>query len=301
MTDAPLSTGRQVAAGLRSIRYGEVLLFQASPLLGLAFAGGLRPENTGVIMLFVAANSCLFAHVFALNDWGNLEADLLDPSRADATFVCRAVSPGVMLGLAIALAVVALAMFAVLGLSCLVLGAFVVGLSVLYSHPDLDHKGRPLVSTLNHFAGGIVPFALGYAAIRPVDLPSVAMGFYFAIVLMAGHLVQELRDFEGDRTAGVTTNVVRFGQRRMLLVSAGLFAASYAYLGWLGSARFTQLSWTILLVLAAVHALAWGRTWASALQRGDLRRYQLAYRLTFGCIGAFMLHEFATRPPVFGL
>ena len=62
-------------------------MLQGSPLVGAIFAlGPGLPASLGRVALLVAANLCLVAHIFALNDWSNYAADLHDPHKAAGVF-----------------------------------------------------------------------------------------------------------------------------------------------------------------------------------------------------------------------
>lgn len=296
--DAPPSTPRAPALfrALRVVRHLEVLLFSGAPLLGVAFAGGLRTGNVPDVVTFLVANGLLFAHIFAFNDWGNVAKDLQDPRRSGRTFVRHGLSPGSMLALTLALGTGALALLLWLSLSCFLLGVVMVVLSALYSHPRLDHRSWPIMSSLNHFTGGVVQFLLGYAVVRPVDSAAVLMGIYFAIVLIAGHLVQELRDLDGDRLTGVSTNAVRFGRRRTFLISSFLFALSYAYLASLAHIQVAPAAWLSFGWVAPLHFWFSWRTWRTPLRTPDLQRYQIVYRSVFVVIGAAMLLDLVWHP-----
>ncbi|MEO7275518.1 MAG: hypothetical protein ABIX28_25665, partial [Vicinamibacterales bacterium] len=81
-----------VARYLACLRPLEIVVLQGPPLLGAAF--GLRQpsvEQAGPLAILVTANVCLVAHIFVLNDWSNLTADLRDPNKTAAVFTSRGV------------------------------------------------------------------------------------------------------------------------------------------------------------------------------------------------------------------
>ena len=87
---APSSTA---ARYLSCLRLPEILVLQGSPLLGAAFAlRHLAAENVGLLALLIVANVCLMAHIFLLNDWSGLTADLMDPNKTAGVFTARGIS-----------------------------------------------------------------------------------------------------------------------------------------------------------------------------------------------------------------
>jgi len=275
---------------LRSIRYPEIALFQTGPLLGLAFAGGLQWQHGVTILTFLVGNVLLFTFIFAFNDWGNLNRDLEDPTRAHGTFLRHGATPSGMLTLSILSASASLFFLALCSISCLMLGLVLVALGLAYSLPGVNHKAVPFFSSINHFTGGVSQFLLGYAAIQPVDSPAVVMSLYIALVLVAGHLVQELRDYAGDSVTGVQTHAVRFGQRRTLAISTLLFTLSYSGLAGMAAVSILSPIWMPLSLMGLIQAAALFRVWRSDLTQRHILQYQTTYRILHLLIGLLMVY-----------
>ena len=166
MFPATSASALSVAAAryLSCLRVPEILVLQGPPLLGAAFA--LRhpsPQQSGPVAILVLANLCLMAHVFLLNDWSNLAADLTDSTRADDVFIARGVGRKEVGSLTVGLLVVSLLFFGRLGLDTLTIALGIAALSALYSLPRFDWKGRPFLNSAAHLAGGVLHFLLGYS------------------------------------------------------------------------------------------------------------------------------------------
>src|SRR5436305_3625428 len=173
----PLSAAKTPALRyLSCLRLPEILVLQGSPLLGAAFA--IRHPaavNVGPLAILVVANVCLMAHIFMLNDWSGLTADLADPNKAAGVFTARGVGRREIGGLAAGLLALSLLLFSRLGPSTLGLALAIATLSALYSLPRFNWKGRPFLGSAAHLAGGALHFLLGYSLGNAIDRRGVAM------------------------------------------------------------------------------------------------------------------------------
>jgi 4-hydroxybenzoate polyprenyltransferase len=287
------STFRQYARAIQhfvSTRGLEVLVLQASPILG-SFLGGFSVKWSGVIRLsfLVIGSLALTAHVFVFNDWAGHGSDIRDPRRSTLVFAQRGISRRQVARVATALLVFANVAFAADGRRTVLLGAAIAALSVLYSCSPRFGKSTPIVASINHLLGGALHFLLGYTLSHPLDAGGLMISLFFGLVFAAGHLNQEVRDYEGDLLNGIRTSAVVFGCRRAFLASLFTFTAAYAILAGLAALGMLPglLLWSI--VLWPLH-VAWS---LRALQRGlgfeTALWMQRRYRLLFALIGLAML------------
>src|SRR3954470_23727428 len=153
--------GQRLRRYLSCLRLPEILVLQGPPLLGAAFA--LRHpavENLGPLAILIVANVCLMAHIFLLNDWTGLTTDLTDSNKAAGVFTARDVGRKEIGGLTAGLLVLSLLLFSRLGSSAFCLSLAIAALSALYSLTFFHWKGRPLLSSAAHLAGGVLHFLL---------------------------------------------------------------------------------------------------------------------------------------------
>jgi 4-hydroxybenzoate polyprenyltransferase len=249
----------------------EVSVLQASPLLGAHLGGGLERDGLARVGLLLLGSTALTAHVFALNDWadrGSWEEMGL---------------------LSIALLAAAGACFAAIGTSAILCGVGIAALSLVYSFSPSLGKGSPVAASVNHLTGGGLHFLLGYTMLHPLDARGVSLSLFFGLVFAAGHLNQELRDYETDRAGGIRTTAVVFGRRRGFLASFCLFTTAYALIVVL--AALGSVPW--ILVLSGFAWLVQARWSLHALRRGlDFETalwVQRRYRFLFGLVGLVML------------
>jgi len=273
-----------------STRGLEVLALQASPILGISF-GGFGQGRAGMIRiaLLLLGSLALTAHVFVLNDWAGNNTDNRDARRAKRVFARRGISSRRVARIAIALLIFANVTFAPLGSRAMLLAAAIAALSLLYSCSPMFGKSVPIVASINHLLGGALHFLLGYSLWRAVDARGVMISLFFGLVFAAGHLNQEVRDYEGDQLNGIRTSAVVFGCRRTFLASLATFTVAYAMLASLAVLGVLPrlLLWSIILwplhVVWSLQALQHGLGFETALWM------QRRYRLLFAFIGLAML------------
>ena len=187
---------------LRCIRWTDVLILGGTPVLGVAFSVGLTAPNLIRIILFLGAAFLLLVHIFTLNDWADSQHSKAETSARTAQAPCETISPTLLLVFSVLCLVVSLILLAFLGTRLFVLGITVAALGILYSHPRLNAKSMPILSTLLHLLGGFLHFLFGYVLFSPIDLRGVLIGLFFGVTFAAGHPVQEVRDFHEDREVG---------------------------------------------------------------------------------------------------
>lgn len=287
-----------VLAYVSCIRYRDVVLLQGSPLLGLAFgAQGPMVEHTAATTaVFALASFLLVAHVFAINDWAGIALDANDPNKAADVFVVRGVSRSGVAVFSLVLLAASLALLALLRVQTLLLGVAIAALSALYSHPAFDAKGTPVVSSLPHLVGGALHFLLGYSVFGGIDARGTLIGLFFALTFTAGHLNQEVRDYDGDRLNGIRTNAVAFGKTAAFVAGFLLFTLAYVDLFVLSAARLVPATLGVLpTVLYPLHVWWSITTFRAGLTFVNVSRFRSRYRLLYAVIGVAMIGTLLLR------
>jgi len=275
------AAGRGPIRWLAAIRFDEVLVLQGPPLLGLALgaarAGVPRP---GAVLVFLAGSATLVAHVFALNDWSEMDADAPETSGLDRRGM-RALWIGLLAASAL--------LFAFLGPLPLLIALGIAALSALYSAPPLRAKGIPLLSSLLHLAGGVLHVLLGHAVVAPPDGRALALASGVAFVFAGGHLTQEVRDHDVDLRNGTRTNAVVFGKAAAFVAGLALFTAGFAALFVLALDRILpRLLAPAIALLWVLHVSGSAAVLRSHLAPARVRRFQWRYRALFAALGIAM-------------
>lgn len=271
---------------LLGIRYWDVIVLQGPPLMGVVFAmEGVRGDEVFDLFLLLVANFFLVSHIFALNDWAGLVSDLQDPNKAMDTFLSRGISKGEMACLSLLTGFLSLATLTLLPLRTFLLALAIVALGLLYSHPRMHGKGIPVLSSCLHLTGGVLHFLMGYALWRGIDRRGGLIGLFFALVFTAGHLTQEVGDYEGDVGNGILTNGVRFGKEWIFLASFVLFTLSFGYLWGLVFYGVVPAPLRYILVLYPVHVALFWHAFRSGLTFQSISQLRHAYRILYAVIG----------------
>src|SRR5581483_1426675 len=212
-----------------SARGAEVAALQGSPLLGMYLANpGLHPSLFGRQALLLLGSIALTAHVFLFNDWADFRRDTGDQRREGLGVGGYGIDRSRIADLAIALLVLAAIAFAAAGVAAMSCGAGIAALSAVYSFSPRLGKSTPIAASLNHLVGGALHFLLGYSLAHAVDARGFALSLVFGLVFAAGHLNQEVRDYNSDRENSVRTVAVAIGPQRGFVLSFCLFTAAYA-------------------------------------------------------------------------
>ena len=281
----------QLPSLFRCIRWGDVAVLEGVPILGVVLsAGGAATAESTKLVLFGFASFLLLAHVFTLNDWADFTRGVHHSSRAMLQLEQRNIGPRQLLMFSFLLLVASTALFVFLSWRCLFLAAAVALLGIFYSHPSLNAKSMPVISTALHFLGGTLDFLLGYALFLPVDLRGVLIGLFFGIAFAAGHPIQEVRDLQEDRRAGARTNAIVFGPKASFLAGIVLFSVQYVYLFALAWCALLPRPLAILPVIFYPMQLVWsGQTIRNGLTSENIVRLQSRYRIIYAFIGFGML------------
>jgi 4-hydroxybenzoate polyprenyltransferase len=280
------ATSAPASRYLSCLRVQDILVLQGSPLLGAAFA--IRhpaTEQIAPLATLMAANVCLVAHIFMLNDWSNVTTDLSDPNKAADVFTARGVDRKEMGALTAGMLVLSLLLFSRLGPLPLAIAAAIVALSALYSFSRFNWKGRPLLNSIAHLAGGALHFLLGYSIGNAIDGRGLIIATFFALSFAAGHLTQEIRDHQGDVLNGIKTNAVIFGPRRTFAASLACFTLAHVLLLFLALQGILPRPLAALIALYPLH-LRWSLTsLTDGLSYASICRLQARYRALYAIVG----------------
>ena len=114
------------------------------------------------------------------------------------------------------------------------------------------------------------------------------IGSFFAIIFTAGHLTQEVRDFEADLRNGIRTNAVVFGKTKGFIAGFTLFTLAQALLVVLAINGIVPHR-LILVGLTFPLQCYWSlKAISKGLTSACVRQLQARYRFLYAGIGVIM-------------
>jgi 4-hydroxybenzoate polyprenyltransferase len=230
MSHIPLKN--HLIGAVRLTRYKEILVFvMVTTLLGAKISGAVLDVR---LLLVLVANWLAVGFSFMINDVEDAPDDALTPTKAkrnpvSAGFISR--RSGYISSLIIALA--ACGVFALLGRTVFLLGVATIATGFFYSWKVVRFKRMPVVDMISHcmlLAG--FQYLCAYLSFLP-HLESGWVGPFILVcaISMYGELFNELRDFEGDKKAGVTHTASVLGKDvTKLVMNALLGIAAFTYI-----------------------------------------------------------------------
>lgn len=97
---------------------------------------------------------------------------------------------------------------------------------VLYSSPPFRFKERFPAGIIAHGIWGSVYFVAGYAALMPFSQAALMLSSIFFLLFAVVSIMQEIRDYDADRSAGFSTAPVSLGLGKSMAAVKILFVLS---------------------------------------------------------------------------
>lgn len=98
----------------------------------------------------------------------------------------------------------------------------------LYSLPGFG-KHLPVLGTLIHFVVAIVQFNFAYSFFSPMDMSSLLISIYFALLFSAAHIHHEIIDYEVDAENEIKSSTVFWGIKHMKHLSLSMLLVAQAF------------------------------------------------------------------------
>jgi 4-hydroxybenzoate polyprenyltransferase len=273
------------------IRFRDAAIFQTPTIIGLVMSlPGISGASIGRALLVSLGSFLLMAYIFAINDWADIGLDRVTPEKR-RTFLDQGIAPREMLVLSGALATASLVILLTVSWTHFVAALLITVFGLAYSFPVRGTKGKgiPVFSSLLHFATTLAAFLMGSLTFSPVDARALWVGAYLGVLISAGHLVQEVQDYAGDRLSNVRTNAVQFGQRPVFVLAFGLFGLSFLLLFGMAQAGLIPLEVRYAVLFYPLYAVWALRAYRAGLERGIVRHLRSQYRLLFAVVVLILL------------
>jgi 4-hydroxybenzoate polyprenyltransferase len=273
----------------KKARLLEILLMTGFVLIAMPFIDGIPQQELlkkGLILF--CANFLLFVGVYAANSYFGFKADQINPRLNQRQFA----SANHYLAIACGALILSLILWWILNRELPLLAALSFLLWILYSCPG-GAKSRPIWGTLVHLFGQILQFHLCILAFTRPTWSSFFVSAFFAFLFSSGHLMHEVTDYEYDALAGIRTNAVTFGLRKVIgFYKYAIPAISLYWILLFGFGFISFKQFVPFFAATVCHALiTWfGTKWA----RLGSARFQNVYRAIYLTAGffSFLLMEY---------
>ncbi len=234
---------------IRDMRPERILHYLGMWALGIAYGCGdfVWQQQTVFAVFFIPA-AIFFACIFCLVTNNIVDQPIDAVSNASRPLVSGAIPRDIYRRIGWAALFLALLYSAAAGAVAFACIALFIAAYSLYSLPPVRFKRVPIFSKLPIALNCLALFVLGQSfGLREVRLPPSQIRVYFLVWFALAAQVIDLKDYEGDRQAGILTLPVLLGLKRSkMLIAAFVFAAYLCMLPLL-----PDLALGIPLVIAA--------------------------------------------------
>lgn len=274
-----------------SIRWFEIAVRLGAPVIALLLTiPSVDYANIIKGFYLIIAFFFLWAHGYALNEWGGYTSDRLDPAKTDKPIVAGKISPLEMLNLSIIFAVISIILFTLLDRKLLIFVFIDIIIGVMYCYPKILLKKVPFMSLAALFIVSANDFMLGWLIFSPNFYKGLMIGIYFGILGLAGISYHEVGDHDPDKAADIWTNAVRFGKKKIFILGFILYTLSIVYFMILTYLRFLPGHlYPILLTTYPIYFYLFFKCLKKRLNSMDVRRFIKNYRILYGIIGIYMI------------
>lgn len=276
---------------LRSIRWFEIGVRMGAPFIAILLS---VPEisllNSYRIIHGLLAFFLLWAHGYTFNEWGGYAYDQYDQTKADIPLMSGKISRSEMLVLSISFACVSILLYALLDIRFLSIVLFDIILGVSYVHQKILFKNVPLVSFIILFLVSVNDFLLGWLIFSTFLCKGLLIAAYFGILGIAGQHYHEAGDYDGDQRAGIKTNAVRYGKKKIVISGFIFYTISCLYFLLLGFKKIVPEYLLYPLVISyPIYLFIFYRCITSDLSSLKVHSFVRRYRILYGFIGLWMI------------
>ena len=194
-------------------------------MLSFAVGGilfGLPSWTRFVVVLSAFALSTAF--IFVINQYFDRETDKNNRIKRSLPLASQKLSPNASVTFAGILASASLLLVVMVDPVLLVPFAAYLLLGITYSAPVPNLKTVPIADFMVSAMGaGFLPFYIGLSTAGRTDLDPVfivLMSIPLMVYQSGGHIVQAMGDYSADKTNGLSTFPVRFGQRKAAMLAS---------------------------------------------------------------------------------
>jgi len=215
---------------VRLTRWREYVPF-VIPVTALGAILAAQPNNIALdwrLAATILANILAVGYAFMINDIEDAPDDAREAARAARNpITCGELTPRQGWVASLAVAVITLVFYGLVGVWPLIIGALTLALAHLYSWKPIRLKAWPVTDVVSHslMLSGLL-FLAGYFAYG--TNPGLVWLVALAATLLSayGQLYNQLRDYDMDKAAGLNNTAIVIGKRNAQLLMYSSVAAA---------------------------------------------------------------------------
>jgi len=282
---------RKVLLYILSIRWFEIGIRMGAPLLGALFAmGSVDTAVLGELGIGLLAYFFLWAHIYLFNELAGMRFDKYDEYKANTPLLSGQVSYRGICGMSAGFLLASVALYFYISPALVMVALVDVLLGFVYVHPRLLLKDKPLVSFLFLFLVSFNDFLLGWLLFSKLSLRGVSIAVYFGLLGIAGQHYHEVKDYTADKNAGIRTNAVRYGKKRIFLLGFGFYTLACVYLGLLALWEVVPpLVGCVPWITYPIYILIFHRCLIAGMDSLEMHKFVKRYRVLYIIMGIGML------------
>ena len=281
----------KISSYLKLMRAKEALFLLGSPFLGLLWTlPDLGTANIVRAILLLVAIFLFFTHVYTFNDWSGFLLDKSDLNKHLRPLVSGKISQREAITLSMCLLVLAAVILFFLSKIIFYLFVFDVVLWIVYAHPAISIKSKPLLPSLIHFIAGIIHFLFGYILFSGIiTVNGILIGIFFGLVFSAGHLNHEIKDYSFDKESLLMTSAIKFGKEPMFFTSFVIITLSSLYFYVLTVYKILPESLYMgLFCIYPFYCYCFYQTYKNGRDYNSMRKFRSRYRILYFLAGIYM-------------
>ncbi len=276
---------------LGSIRWFEISVRMGAPFIAILISvPEMSLSNSYKIIHGLLAFFLLWAHGYTFNEWGGYSYDRYDQTKADIPLMSGKISRPEMLILSISFATISIVLYSFLNLKLLFIIVFDIIVGICYVHKKILLKNVPVVSFIILFLVSVNDFLLGWLLFSESLCRGLSIAAYFGILGIAGQHYHEAGDYDADQRAGIKTNAVRYGKKKIVISGFIFYTISCFYFLLLGFKKIVPEYLLYPLVISyPIYLFIFYRCITSDLSSLKVHSFVRRYRILYGFIGFWMI------------
>lgn len=269
-----------------SIRWFEIFVRCGAPFLGVILSvENLREISFLRLFLLIFSYFMLISHIYLYNELKGKGFDFLDSFKktpllkGDVSYFSLFIFSLIILFSSIIIYFFLNPFFLIFAFINLLMG-------ILYVHPKILLKDKPIFSIIFLFIANFNDFLIGWLLFKKITFEGILISIYFGILGAKGQIIHEVKDFEADKISGIRTNAVRFGKKRLFFSGIIIYSISTLFFVFISLRYFKEPYFIPQLLSYPFYLYFFINVIKRGFDRAELHKFVFCYRIIYILIGA---------------